>query len=190
MGPPLGHLFAAYARGAVDPMRVQRCTLQFGLAAIAGAAVLRLCKPIIEDAGFSLGIAENTLRVTAKLPPSPAYLLFYAGIGLVLISALFRTWHHAQQVLGKAAVEWLAVIGRASLFVFILQYFLFWTLPDLIGITPNRYYALVFIGNVLLLRIAAGYWASIRGNRFMTLGIRMAPTPRGPIIDRPKPGLT
>lgn len=173
MGLPLGHLFAGYARGTAVPTLVQRRTLQFGLAAVACAVALRISKSILDMTGIDLGFAENTLRATAKLPPSPTYLLFYAGTGVVLISVLFRIWQHAREPLGQV-LEWLAVIGRASLFVFVLQYFLFWTLPDLVGLVPNEYYMLVFIGNVLLLRLAAGFWVSVRGNRFMTFGIRMA----------------
>jgi hypothetical protein len=94
-----------------------------------------------------------------------------------LIAAMFRIAQSERRG-SRAMLEWIAVIGRASLFVFVLQYFLFWTLPDLLGIHPGRFAAVFFIGNVLLIRVLAGIWGRLRGNRWMTLGIKLRNVPQ------------
>jgi hypothetical protein len=55
--------------------------------------------------------------------------------------------------------------------VFILQYFVVWTLPDWLGILPGRSAPLVFIAELGLLWMCAKVWLAVGGNRWMTLGI-------------------
>jgi len=122
---------------------------------------------------------DLTLKITEKTPPSPAYLLFFGGCGLLLIGILFRLAASARNAV-QASLRWMAVIGRASLLIFVLQYFLFWTLPDLLNIQPNQFAALFFLVNILLIRYIAGVWGQVGGNRWMTFGIKLGtPKPVG-----------
>src|SRR5690606_30642675 len=60
-------------------------------------------------------LLRATLHPGSKAPPSPAYLLFYAGAGLVMTAMFFYgrpRW--LASITGKAAV-----IGKASLLCFI-----------------------------------------------------------------------
>jgi hypothetical protein len=99
--------------------------------------------------------------------------VFYAGLGLLLLASTF--WLAERRLpITSGLLEWHAVIGRASLFAFVLQYFLYWTLPDLLGLVPNRWCLLLFAGNVLVLRWAAMVWGRVRGNSRLTFGIRLA----------------
>jgi hypothetical protein len=173
IGLPLGHFFATYVRREISMREVAVRLASLGASLIFAAIALRALRfgfdhvPALHGAEMDL-----TLKITEKTPPSPAYLLFFGGCGMLMIGALFRlalsarTWIHA-------SLEWLAVIGRASLLVFVLQYFLYWTLPDLLNIHPNALAGLLFIGNVLLIRWVAGAWGRVRGNRWMTFGIKL-----------------
>jgi len=60
-----------------------------------------------------------------KYPPSPVYFLFFGGIALTLLSGIFIFRDSiAMKVYGKFIV----VFGRNSLFVFILQYYIYYQL--------------------------------------------------------------
>ncbi len=177
IGLPLGHFFAGFAQRRVSLAEVASRLLWLGAMLIIGAFALRGFRFVLDDllALHSQAI-DLTLKVTEKTPPSPAYLLFFGGCGLALAGTMFHVSAFPAQWI-RRALEWVAVIGRASLFVFVLQYFLYWTLPDLLDIEPDPYCALVFVGNVLLIRLAAGWWARVKGNRWLTFGIRLGHPP-------------
>jgi hypothetical protein len=176
IGLPLGHLFGAFSAGRIRGMRLARRSALIGGLLVGGSCLIRLLRYEIDHLTFFQSVPhaglDLTLKVTTKIPPSPLYVTFYCGMGLLLLGAAFWLAQHGQ-VLGKALLGRLAVIGRASLFVFVLQYFLFWTLPDLLGVTPNELCFMVFLGNVLLMYWAATLWGRIRGNRYLTFGIRL-----------------
>ena len=176
LGLPLGNLFAAYRAGKVEsPTLIRRFTLIGGLL-VGVSCVIRLGRYAIDHvAAFHAMPHESldlTLKVTAKTPPSPAYVMFYCGVGLLLLATAFWTAQR-RGAIGLAVLRWIATIGRASLFVFVLQYFLYWTLPDLMGITPNPLSIGLFFGNIALMYGAAVVWGRIHGNRYLTFGIKL-----------------
>jgi uncharacterized membrane protein len=181
IGLPLGHFFASYVRREISLQTVASRLALIGALLASTAIVLRVARqffdhlPALHSAAMDL-----TLKLTEKTPPSPGYLLFFGGCALLLISTLFRLTVNTRRWI-QASLEWLAVIGRASLLIFVLQYFLYWTLPDLLDIHPNKLAAGFFIANVLLIRLVAGAWGRLRGNRWMTFGIKLRRTsPLGP----------
>jgi hypothetical protein len=104
-----------------------------------------------------------------KLPPGPTYLLFYGGIASVLVGGLILAIERGWWARLLASV---AVVGRASLLVFLLQWFVYWLLVPLLPV-PSRlvlipYFAISIAG----LWIAAWGWGRIGGNRFITVGLR------------------
>jgi hypothetical protein len=176
MGLPLGHRFSAFTAGRIKGIRLARRFALIGGVLVIGSCLIRLGRYEIDHLAVFQSLPhaglDLTLKVTTKTPPSPIYVTFYCGMGLLLLGAAFWLAQRGH-AMGKALLGWLAVIGRASLFVFVLQYFLFWTLPDLLGVTPNALCFMVFFGNVLLMYWAAMFWGRIRGNRYLTFGIRL-----------------
>lgn len=173
IGFTVGHFFARSTEQQLSMRSIAERFLVSGTALIAAALVLRLLRLCIDAAQVvAVHAVDITAAVTQKSPPSPAYLLFFGGCGLLLVALMFRAADSARPV-ATSILEWLAVIGRASLAVFILQYFLYWTLPDLVDVHPNRWCAAVFVANVLLMRFAAGIWGRFRGNRWLTFGIKL-----------------
>jgi hypothetical protein len=177
IGLPLGHYFASFARQRVSLAEVASRLLWLGAMLIVAAFALRAFRFVLDDLlALHSQAVDLTLKVTEKTPPSPAYLLFFGGCGLALAGTMFHLSAFPSRWV-KSSLEWVAVIGRASLFVFVLQYFLYWTLPDLLRIEPNAFCALMFVGNVLLIRYAAGWWGRLKGNRWLTFGIRLGSPP-------------
>jgi uncharacterized membrane protein len=175
MGLPLGHVLKRRIARTDTTVSLASLALIVGGSLAIGAFALHMVIDAFAAHGPTLSLKEAltlTARVTHKIPPTPLYLAFFAGTGLALTGLLMTL--NARHIATRW-LSWLATIGRASLFVFVLQYFLYWTLPDLLGINVNRWCALVFILNVLLIYHAAAIWAQFGGNRLLTLGIPLSP---------------
>jgi uncharacterized membrane protein len=154
--------------------------IALGCALMSCALLLRVLRWLAEryfSASEFLPLLSSTLTIGGKLPPSPAYVLFYCGAGLA-ISGLLFILASSRFTVARSVAELTAVVGRASLFVFILQYFVFWTAPDLLGIAPqSRHLLLIFFGGLAANWLAAWWWDRMGANRFLTLGLR--PSRRG-----------
>jgi hypothetical protein len=105
-----------------------------------------------------------------KIPPGFCYILAFGGAGMVMASVIV---HLAGTDRGRRIVEGFATIGRASLFVFLMQY---WFIS-----VPAR--ALHFQGGPLFwfpalivtlcaLWLLARAWDRAGANRWLTLGLR------------------
>lgn len=155
----------------------RRCLRVGGLAlmcAALGIAGWFLAKPLLPEfwSAELLDAIRATLDPRRKFPPSPAYFLAYAGGGAVVagLCLLKRPRRLMQAIVPRAAT-----IGRASLLCFILQDWLLRLAPVVLGfgvIGSPTFWMLYFAGTVLLLYWISRRWLAIRGNRFLTLGIR------------------
>ncbi len=146
---------------------------QYGLLLVLTAITARLLRYALDHgltAGAPLGV-DQAFALSGKIPPTPAYLAFYGGLGLAMIGGFIAAWRRGWPY-AHAVLQWLAVIGRASLFAFVLQYFLYWTLPDWMGIRPGPWSGLIYVANVLLLWFACRAWTALGGNRLLTVGLR------------------
>jgi hypothetical protein len=105
-----------------------------------------------------------------KMPPSLCYILAFAGAGMIMASGVV---YLAGTARGRKVVEAFAIIGRASLFVFLMQYW-FISVPA---------HAFHFQGGpllwlpALLVTICALWWLArawdrAGANRWLTLGLR------------------
>ena len=183
---PLGELIARRpADGALQ--RLGRRMIVAGLVAIVVGLVVKmayyLARPVAwaspaDMPPFWRDVYEMTTPFD-KYPPGPTYLLAYGGLALMLVGgvllASLRGW-------APRALQAAAVVGRASLFVFIAQYFVYIVVVPRIA-RPNRLAtAAVFLGSISVLWIAAWLWGRIEGNRYFTVGLRAwserAPVPR------------
>jgi hypothetical protein len=103
-----------------------------------------------------------------KLPPGPAYLLAYGGASAVLAGLIARL---ALKEWGVGLVRVFAVVGRASLFVFVLQYLLIYFPPRALHIGQGAWlYALP--ASLVVLWVSARVWDTFEGNRLFTVGLK------------------
>jgi hypothetical protein len=150
-----------------------RRSIGFGCALVASGAALYILKHWMRDQNWAAGTTtalDRTLQISMKTPPSPAYLIFYGGTALIVIGIMLAASESRSQIATRIT-SWLAVLGRASLFIFVLQYFLYWTMPDLIGVHPGPYAGPLFLVNVAMLWCAARMWNEVNGQRFVSFGI-------------------
>ena len=161
------HLGALYARGATR--LVEWRFLSAGVVAIAAGIGLRVVGWGIRGHLAMLGRlarVEPMFSPSTKLPPGPAYILFYGGFGLVLISALAFADHR-----GYLAwlVDWLGTIGRSSLAIFIAQFYVYYTILGLAHIPYSPAWPLLFIASLAALGLFARWWDSRRLNSILTV---------------------
>jgi hypothetical protein len=108
------------------------------------------------------------LRVGTKSPPAPLYLLFYGGIGLLLLAGWLVTDFSKS---GGVIVRKVAKFGQSSLFVFISHYYVDWLgvqrLPPGPVFFTGIFYFVISTGLILIL---AREWHRHRCNRFLTVG--------------------
>ena len=115
----------------------------------------------------------NFLSFYQKFPPGPMYLLFFTGAGMLLVAAVLEAGRRGIQpfLLGQ-----LRQIGLASLFVYVIQYYVYAVALRALHLPYSQFWPILFALSIVLLAIAAKLWNSVDGNRFLTVGV-------GPILD-------
>jgi hypothetical protein len=144
-----------------------------------------------DAAATIVGEADAVVRIRefldprGKRPPSPAYLAFYGGISLTLLALFF---HGRPASIVRPVVGATAVIGRASLVCFVVQDWLFFALPRAFGLSSIQsagFWLMYLLIALILLYGVASIWDRIRGNRFLTVGLK-ALSRRPPVRSRPR----
>jgi hypothetical protein len=124
-----------------------------------------------------LGTAEllrKALDPRSKLPPGPAYFLFYGGCGLLMTAACLVA---KPRTLQGRFIDWVSTLGRASMMCFILQDWLLKVLPAGLGfdaLDSIAFWVAYLCCAILILHWAASQWDARRANRFLTIGLKRA----------------
>lgn len=178
----VGMGLSAYCREALQnrhSARLARRLATIGLLAIAGVlagiAAWHFGKDSLPQWLYEpheVSLLRASLHPGYKAPPSPAYLLLYGGVGL-LLTALFFSSRPRSLLAGIA--DKAATIGRASLLCFIAQDWLLFLIPQIFGfanVTSVAFWFGYFALCVLMLFYASRQWIRIDGNRFFTIGLK------------------
>ena len=163
LGEHLGRLFRRASELAHLPV------LRVGLAAsIAGAWLYVSAKELVRFRLVHGGVATSLhlTSPTQKFPPGPAYLLFFGGCGLILMSLVL---HLEAERRFPVLLQFLQRFGQASLVVYIVQAFVYGSVVRVIPFTP--WWPPVFVGTIAFLGALAIIWCRIDGNRFLTVGL-------------------
>ena len=115
------------------------------------------------------GIVYELTTPWRKLPPSPAYFAFYGGIGLLLTMGLMRL---ARLGLADWWIGSAALLGRASLAVFIAQFYVYYLVLHWQPLPATPLWPLLFLLTLLPIFAFAWLWDSYGGNRWLTVGLR------------------
>jgi uncharacterized membrane protein len=149
-----------------------------GAAAIALAVALNVTRHFIQHpphGHFDLSTWDDAwlalLDVRRKVPPTPAYALFYGGIGIALVGLIG---------LARGGLERLAsvpaTVGRASFISYVsLQWMVDFT-PRCLGfdaVLASPALALAYLLSIaLIMFLVARTWDRHGGNRLLTVGLR------------------
>jgi len=116
---------------------------------------------------------EPLLSSYQKFPPGPVYLSFFGGAGMLLVATILEA---ARRDLLTSVRGQLRQIGLASLFVYVLQFYVYVVVIRSLRLPYSRWWPALFAVTIVLLTLAATAWNRKEGNRYLTVGI-------GPFIE-------
>ena len=159
----MGHALAGRATkaGLLD------CPLLWRLG-LAGVSIALLQRLVVLDVLGHRG-GEWVMMLSAlwqKVPPGPAYLVFYGGAGLMMVAFVAQL---RQLVAGQVATRWLELVGRNSAIVFIAQFYVYSILVPMVRPWAAVSWPLVFVPTALLLVLFAWWWERERLGRLLTV---------------------
>jgi uncharacterized membrane protein len=142
--------------------------LRYGLFSIGLSFIFILIHKFLIITGVSTfnETFNDFISSTQKNPPGLVYFMFYSGAGLILLAILN---YIAVYELFKVIIMNLEIIGKASLFSFILQYFIYfsvlvWINPPYMKIWPILFILSMFI-NIVLIK----FWYKEGLNKYLTI---------------------
>ena len=138
-------------------------TLAFACIAIVAATMPHALIPTADEFTRLSDLASPF----QKLPPAPLYLLGYGGLSLVMMGTLMWAEEHA---IGTRALRAASLVGRASLFVFILQYCANFVIAPQLHLPDTRWWPVFFAGSLAVIYMSTAAWMAAGLNRLITVG--------------------
>ena len=158
-------LAVLYQRGAIRRLFSELAAL--GVGSVSAVAAVKLIALGFGLSAMTGDVTSPLLRVGHKFPPSPMYLLFYGGVGMLIVLACLAAEARAWWPRGRRCLE---ACGEVSLFVFVAQFYLFWLLIYNLG-PGGPLLGLVYLAlSVVALVAAAHLWHRHKCNRWFTVG--------------------
>lgn len=136
--------------------------------ALSAAALVALGLSYSWALGRAGLVIPEPLSPFRKVPPGPVYALGYGGLGLGFLLLFLRL---EQRSPGSRLLMALGVFGRSSLFVFILQYFVFFTGFEILSPPYSPWWPLWLAASIVAMWFAARAWDRRGLNRLLTLGL-------------------
>ncbi len=133
------------------------------------AGVLNVAYHAAQHYGYATALATHEVGSPfAKTPPSLVYFLFYGSLGLMLISACLRL---ASDDRMAGIYRGLATIGQTSFAVFVIQFFIYFTV--LHALRPHLPFAwawpVYFVLSMVAIFVPALGWRRAGYNKFLTV---------------------
>jgi hypothetical protein len=141
-----------------------------GAAAVAAALLLHLgTRALGGTAAFAGHVTTLALlgSPTHKLPPSPAYILCYGGLALLMFAALLLV---QRARLGRAFTNWVVLFGKNSLSAFLFQFYVYYLAVRVMPRPPEALLPVYFLATLILIRVSVKAWQRHDGNRLLTVG--------------------
>jgi uncharacterized membrane protein len=142
---------------------VARFVWRMAFAALGAAAIARAA------ALFPRHPALVWLAHLKKLPPSPVYVAFFAGAGLVMLAAFIELERHDRLPTLRGVA---ALIGRNSLVVFIAQFYVYFTATVLLHPPVSDAWPIWFLVSLAPVLAVALVSDRVGANRHFTVGLR------------------
>jgi hypothetical protein len=113
-------------------------------------------------------VALDLLSAGQKYPPSPSFLVGSAGLGFAILAA--AAWVE-DRGLFRSVFAVLALLGRASLVVFVGQYFVYYVGFFLLRLPMSPFWPVYFAVSVAINLACAWLWDAKFSNRYLTVGL-------------------
>ena len=144
-------------------MGVSSIAIAFVVKAIA--TVLARVAPAFTQQNPGIGYFLSSYQ---KFPPGIAYVTLFAGAGLLLVAGVLEA---GQRQLAPWLLNELRQLGSASLFVYVLQFYMYAVIIHALHLPYTRLWPIFFVASVYLLARLAAVWNKRNGNRLLTVGL-------------------
>ena len=167
LGQMLGGYYAQKREQAGHLMLAAIGAVSFGAGILAklGLHVFRGAFPAFEQAHPLLVFSVSTYQ---KFPPGPVYVIFFGGAGMLLVAGILEAGRRGFM---PFVLNRLRQIGLASLFIYVLQYYVYVVVLRALRLPYSPFWPLLFLFTIFLLERAAALWNSAEGNRYLTVGL-------------------
>lgn len=135
---------------------------------IAGKVVAAFLRHLLPEFAQRHDHAMSLLSSYQKFPPGPTYILFFAGAGMLMVSAVLESDRRGY---ARMLRNPLRELGEASLFVYAIQFYLYTLLLPSLHLHYSPLWPLVFVASLAILAFAATLWNRASGNRWLTIGV-------------------
>ena len=156
---------------AAESHRAEKQLLRLGAAGVVAGAAITIGRHALRDLAPALASSHDVLLgflALRKFPPGPTYLVFFGGAGMILVSTAFALAHHR---LWTYVTRPLSAIGRASLFVFVIQGYVYYLAVPAIGLRFPQIWPVYYAATILFFLGLATLWNRFDGNRYLTVGL-------------------
>jgi len=122
---------------------------------------------VLVDPTASAGPALGLTSPFQKRPPGPVFLALYGGAGALILYGCLELERRKR---GRRMLAWIAILGRASLFAFVAQYFAYYTVLHRLAPRVSPWWPIPFAASALLLTFGAALWSRWGGNQYISVG--------------------
>lgn len=166
-GTVLGEKISVYFHKNT-PQRIEKLLIRLSLLMGGLFAFLFVLKWVLRKWGSDVdnGYLGALLFHAQKNPPGFSYLIFYGGAGIFMLYSLSIA---IRKHIFSEAIDFLRLIGRNSLFVFIIQYFFLISLNVLVKPCWSLFWPLLFAAEVTYIVLLTKIWDSRGYNQLLTV---------------------
>jgi uncharacterized membrane protein len=142
-----------------DSTRMPSFVLKVAMVSLCSVLVLKVSfyllsiRHVLPDTVSSLGVLVSLFH---KRPPFPGYFLFFGGVGLFLLSAFLKFDGSNRFVREFSQV--MIMVGRTSLFVFIVQYYVYFTIFSELRLPYSPFWPVYFFLSVGFILLLSNLW--------------------------------
>jgi hypothetical protein len=150
------------------PGKITSLFFKIGVLSVSFSGIIIICHKILKaysNIGFN-NFLTAFISGSQKNPPGLVYFLFYSGAGLILLGTLNKM---AESGHFDWIIAFLEIIGKTSLFAFIIQYFMYFSFVIWINPPYSDFWPVFFLLTLFMNIIAIRLWYRSGLNRFLTL---------------------
>ncbi|HEY4788642.1 MAG TPA: heparan-alpha-glucosaminide N-acetyltransferase domain-containing protein, partial [Bacteroidales bacterium] len=167
MGTVFGEQMYRY-KSAGSSEKIARMFLRIGIVSIFAGIFLILAAKYLLSHGM-IGFSNKVGSLFAhyqKNPPGLAYLLFYGGCGMIIMVILDKI---ISRNLFPGFINSMEIVGKSSLFAFMFQYFIYFTVVVLINPPFFYWWPLFFCVTAILIVLVVKFWYEKGFNQYLTI---------------------
>ena len=147
---------------------ISKLFFKLGVASLFISLIIKILFHFLKssDSLFRSDSIERFLNFSQKNPPGLLYFLIYGGAGLVILAILDKL---IELKLFNKIIQNLEIIGKTSLFAFVIQYFMYFSVMVWINPSYSVVWPLLFFFTAFLNFGAIYFWYKRGFNKYITV---------------------